>query len=909
MPQYRRITLAPPPPITPEPTFMERLKGLGPTAIRLGSGLVGSIPAMVPGIGTAAGAMIGGAGEALAQRVEGGDPFSGKGAARVGVEAGLTAMPLGKVYQGGRMLLSALRGGALAGTGTLGRQWAEGRDFDAGEAAIPTALGAVTGGIFGKMLPGPMKPPSKVPITIQPTVRQGGMTPRPITPSGEPVNLQQRGPIPSTERIGAYGGGFTPSMSQTRMIAAEEKAVEQATTAEEIALRKKREGLVPGRPSVSESISAKIPGGTERSTIRYAPPKEGAERGVGGLGAMLGVEAAEDALPVIAKTDVIAPASDKLAKLAETTNGVKALEDLEQKLGMEIATPLGGRGTMPALPPPAAVPSFINQPPPGQPVSPMARFFKSPMDALGGKDPITGEITNPFGYAATQAAEKAGELPKKAIGGYASAARLLGAGLGREAAAAESTVGKGLGSPLGAAPLGGAAVTPQAPSTALPLPTTVQYPKIGGVKATPDLEAFFQRMRGQGSGPGSPIGPSRGGGSSWGGSETGQIDPELLTTLGLTAGGGLVGAAIDDDDPMRGLVIGMHAGFLPAGVRVMMQTPQGIQNLRTKLSTEGGVRETATRIVETMPEIQRFNYLADDVGLPANAVVGPYSAGVLGAVERGLSGDSRGWVALKEMSPDKLIPTFQGAFQQAKDIIGRSEGKALSSAVTPLDALLASPGAVMTTGDVVIREALMRGGFSEAEARVMTHTSEPASQLGAGLVNLVRSGGTLAKIAAPFVKTPVNLMEQGAQRLPVAGGLYQLLKANPTAMREVLAQQGMSAGLSAGAYGLGNTLDPDTARTARRYVTNAAGRYSLPVGMAFAAGQAEKQGRPVAPQLLRSIQQSIPLPTTDTVEDFGRFITGGFNMKDAPRALVPGYLSDFVPTPLAPLSIARFRPR
>jgi len=122
---------------------------------RLGGGVISSIVGAVPSfITTPAAAAIGGATEALAQKIEGEGPIN---KSRVLLEAGLSAVPMGKVFKAGDFVRkNMLRGALFAEAGNIGRRYDEKGEFlpsslgEAGWDAASIGLGA----LGGKLTPG-----------------------------------------------------------------------------------------------------------------------------------------------------------------------------------------------------------------------------------------------------------------------------------------------------------------------------------------------------------------------------------------------------------------------------------------------------------------------------------------------------------------------------------------------------------------------------------------------------------------------------------------------------------------------------------------------------------------------------------------------------------------------------------
>lgn len=405
------------------------------------------------------------------------------------------------------------------------------------------------------------------------------------------------------------------------------------------------------------------------------------------------------------------------------------------------------------------------------------------------------------------------------------------------------------------------------------------------------------------------------------GGETGAVDVATLAMLlragvGAGVGGALGGAA---GHPLLGAIGGAAAGaFGPAALssaaghlraagvpaEVVASLPDDVQ--------AAGVKETAKKIWHTLPQLQRFNYLMDLEGLPANAVVGPYGSAVMAAIEHGLSGDARGWAALKLLSPQRFAQEMKASLAEAGRLIaegemGRAETAAslfkktikvpgLPESVHPLQV----PGQMMTSGDIAARNILHEAGFTEAEARRITLTSEPEAALPRGIANLGRGerdwSTPIGELMLPFKRTPANVWEQGFQRAPLVGFGVQSFRETPDPIKQQVIQQLMSTGVGVGTGVLGASVDPETARWMRRYVSNAGGQYSLPATVGFAAGQAIRGGKPAITEGVKAGINQLPLPTTQPISELVAFLSGEGR---APRGIAPPAVRDtfFPPTP------------
>ena len=86
----------------------------------------------------------------------------------------------------------------------------------------------------------------------------------------------------------------------------------------------------------------------------------------------------------------------------------------------------------------------------------------------------------------------------------------------------------------------------------------------------------------------------------------------------------------------------------------------------------------------------------------------------------------------------------------------------------------------------------------------------------------------------------------------------------------------MNAGIGAGSYGLGGSLDPESAKIVRKYVSNLAGPHSLMATAGFTAGQAARAGQdPLSGKTLQEFADALPLPTNRPIMDWLKAIRGG----------------------------------
>ena len=415
-----------------------------------------------------------------------------------------------------------------------------------------------------------------------------------------------------------------------------------------------------------------------------------------------------------------------------------------------------------------------------------------------------------------------------------------------------------------------------------------------------DIRAFLDKQNGvepsmPDAGPASPKSGSKPRLNKRSG-ERGAVPIGLINSLASGTLGAGVGAAWDPlDDRTESALAGFGVGAAAP------HAPSFISKLAKQAGANtDGLDKFFTKTGEMIPQLQRANYLYDPIGLSANTFAGPYGSASMGSLEKVLGGDPRGKEVLKKLNPYSFGKAFPDALEEAKTLPGRMERGESTSAfndlTNPLDKYAQAPGMTMTGGDVTARNFLTDGGFSPHEAREMTLTSDPFTKTGDWLS---KADGFVADMLLPFKRTPVNIAEQGALRTPGLGFLMQSIGnragTRPAdSLRQQLVQQGMGAGVLVGSEQLGENLSPEQAKMYRRFVTNAAGPYSMLAGAGLAAGQGIRRGQNPVAALGRNITQQLPLPSTDRVTDLWRMfnqVSEG-QIPDRPRGVLPTAFED-----------------
>ncbi len=424
----------------------------------------------------------------------------------------------------------------------------------------------------------------------------------------------------------------------------------------------------------------------------------------------------------------------------------------------------------------------------------------------------------------------------------------------------------------------------------------------------------------------------QGGGGGLGKGIAGAINPELATALALSAVGGLGGAALGASqgvNPMLAGLAGAGAGF--AAPYTLAKAKTGMKGMefglpdfsevgdqvREAVGSKAAISDTLASTIEKIPQIQRANVLWSGPGLIANAGVGPYGSGLMAGLELALKGDPRGMDVLRNtLNPLTFGKNFMKNLPEAERLVaqgemGRAEGLDAGVIDTAAKSYLAFPGTAMTAGDITTTNALEAAGLPNAIAKEYTLTSEPWSPLGKGIANFGRGTPTndagraakaLANSLALFRRTPANVLEQGAERLPGIGAAVQLMKHNgDVGLRDVLAQQGLGTAVTGASYMAGDNVDPETARWMKRFITNAGGVYSLPASVGFTMGQAHHRGQSLLGKKTGAdlLRDALPLPADQSARDLWNLLgsTASGDAPAVPKTVMPSFVNDLLREP------------
>lgn len=871
----------------PTSTQTPQSGGWTPLAAAATRGISGLI-----GTGGPVGAIASGGGEALAQLIEslgglGGDQTLGQRIGRIGTEAAIGWVPFGKVAKSGELLHNLLRGGALAGAGEAAREYITDGELNPASIAASSAFGGASAAGAQKLfdvLGGARTP--KVPSEVVPTSQTArAPQPRPIKPRGPQGDSQI--PVATAPQAPAPAGGLNHADS---FDPAEFDRVMGTGTA------RVPYGGNPVEPSRSfQRTEATAQRSQDAAWAQEARNMNAAEKTQGNIDRLADIEAKRAASGAEAQPPTFSESTSATLPDGSRASMSTRYAQPKPEEGDEIAELLGGQAPRPA---PQATPAVAPQAPPqADPEAEIARFFNSRVDAAG------------TGY---REAKAAGDVPKDTVG------RVHGRALQRE------------GQEAGLPPRG-------------PIPSATPTPQTAP-ESSPDWVqqelSVVERLK-------KLMSDQRGGGFGGGSGEAGFVHPEVASTMASAGLGGLagysLGAGREDDDInpiMSGLIGALGGAALPHAPALFRGGMGAARDLIDRGVESFGnlddAKETLLQTIERIPNVQRFNLLSSPTGLMENAIAGPYGSAVMGSLEKGLAGDSRGWDALSEVgNPIKFFRSMhtRDRADEALDLVRKGElGRAEFGDVTDpnlFDDVTKGPGWYMTMGDRTANEGLAKAGFSDAEARKMTLTSEPDSYMqwlahfgsNRGDTAKSRLGNVALNTMLPFRRTPANIIEQGVDRLPGVGAAVQFLNKGDANLREIGAQQLLGTGVMGANYVAGDQIeDPTTAREARRTLSNLGGQYSLPASLGFAAGQAHQKGQTGKQFHQQAARELFPVPTTRPIEenlnavgDLGSMLMGESN-PDAklPSGAKPAFYREWVeredePNVLPSLPTFRFR--
>ena len=915
---------------TEDTTFGALRSWLG-AGVRVASGVTSGVLAAAPGLGSIGGAAVSGAGESLAEFVEGSEqnPY------RIAAETALGAVPFGKwigAARGAKGALAAgrdfLAGGAAAGLGEAGREWAEGEDMSLGRiggtALVGGTLGAGGGALARRMSqgggPGGVLPRVSPIETRGVTTKGGTIDVRQATPPREGVTrFSTRPEYEEFKRV----QGFTPEGTQLGMLGRADEGVGNWTKT-----RKSLREVVGERARDIKANDKDAMFGFNKDIQNAA---NNTFKGVNAI-AKSGRNDVIESLDEGIEASNSLSAAKRQQRLAYERDVTTFDEALTKKYGRTDPQPAPiTRGATEADDDLTRLMDDSMIPADSVVTDPIARLMNAVVDNPGGSRQVGAalpEAPAPFtalsemlgGRAAQQHADPFAKmvddlgLPEDSVV-TDPIAKLMNAVVDNPAHA------KNFGPP------------PSAPRTNFD-PTTgiTEGPwvakQMGEVarRQVPDPQMWQKALDalknvGRGAAKQRPKGPKRT-------NESGFIaGAELAGGMAGGLGGGLYGATQEEGPYAEEWQNRARNAALygAAGAGVGFGVPRAARAV-----SEGNLGEVAEKVGGATPNLQRFNFLASIQGLPANAIVGPYGSAVSGGAEAALAaklggtGDDKGIEALKELiNPANFGREFRNSKAEAlrrmeEGDLGRADYEALGN--SPFHQTTTWPGLQMTRGDIAGGHILERAGFDPKHVREIMLTSEaehPLFKQGQSW----GKGSKLGEFLFPFRRTPFNALEQGARRLPGIGLAAQYgMREEADPINEVIAQQLLGTGYAGAGYLAGDNVDPETAKWLRRYVTNASGRYGLGAGLGFAMGQAhnrneDKEGNwfdKATPGLfqIQTVDNILPLPTIEPVMGYAKM---GQQMLDSepnnvqpPRGSLPQDLYNLLFPPKSRRSSRRF---
>lgn len=331
--------------------------------------------------------------------------------------------------------------------------------------------------------------------------------------------------------------------------------------------------------------------------------------------------------------------------------------------------------------------------------------------------------------------------------------------------------------------------------------------------------------------------------------EAGFISPELAQRLGETgvgaAVGGVAGAAAGDDETR---------GRSMAGGALL-----------------GALAPTALRNLDAVSKLRYFGMLGS-TGAQAKNVVGNAGSIVVKAAEKAMSGDAEGaGTLLKTVFHPETATAILDAFKHAPSADTRWGSNS---------GALGTFSRIMHAVDEGVTSRAVKGGLTEEEAKLALHTAEPRSETGQWLSSRPKAMSTLI----PFARTATNILERGMEHTPGVGLLPSVRAMRPESTgREIASRQilGLLAALG------GAELSSDDGRPSP-YLAPALGPLALPyaAGSAMRAALSKRKGgdtgRRMGTAALETLRQALPLPTDAYGFDLGRF----------GASFVPGVLGD-----------------
>lgn len=343
----------------------------------------------------------------------------------------------------------------------------------------------------------------------------------------------------------------------------------------------------------------------------------------------------------------------------------------------------------------------------------------------------------------------------------------------------------------------------------------------GGATGDPEIDAMLAGLGGETA----PAARS----ARFGGDDAGFASTEALHQVGIPAAGAVAGSvagpmAFQDEDPRVAGVGGAGLGAL------------------------AGLAWTNPQLLERM----RYSSLLSGAAIP-KSLLG--NVGALGARALEMPGGVRR-VASEFFTPQTLDAAKSGWQQNAlREVVSGPQGGPLTL-----------PGRVMGTFDRASRDVLERTGLSPSEAERLVLMGMPSTETSKDIVNLVRNRPAV-RVAVPFARTALNLVERGIERTPGLGALENVRAWSGATPREAARKQLLGAGAIGLGAAVGSEASPGGSLEDYQgwapFAHAALGPYALPGALAALAAQSVASRDPLQKTVDRvgnEFQENLPLP-------------------------------------------------
>lgn len=396
-------------------------------------------------------------------------------------------------------------------------------------------------------------------------------------------------------------------------------------------------------------------------------------------------------------------------------------------------------------------------------------------------------------------------------------------------------------------------------------------------------------------------------------------NPMLAARLGLGTAGAVVGAANNQDDPLKGALVGGTVGAaLPSALAL---GGRAIGNIDW------------ADLAKRAPDIMKFGYLAPVNSQFSNTVVAPVGLSATSGIEKYL--ENAKIPGLFEGNPEerqKALNVIKGIpglakrwwpkMAEAGQMLAESpdnvgEMKMTSGKPTTMkgwfNSIIAGPAQSTVAGHLAARDNMIDAGYTKPQATEMTLGNDPNTgsgnrsirRFGSGLQNMKSTTlpddppgakNILAQLAAPFTRTATNVAAATPTRFPGLGIVLKAANLTEESWPAIVAQQGLSTALSGVAYEAGRNTDPANAPMVRKWVRNIGGRYGMTTTIFFEMGQAAQRNKSLATAAGKGIISGVPMPTTEPAQDiWNSLVAGSDGNLQLPGSFVPGPIKDAIP--------------